>query len=180
MPSTTDKPQRIKITGADAERELLKPPPILPESEWVEGKTMWDLPEGRTRSGFCSLDYYGYDEDEQVHQARVRKRIEGELKYELITFRNLPQLETKIRQWLLTAVAPMYPTLPELAAVLNRRSEADRLAEYERKKTNQTNLRLSDLGRDMLEKLAEYHGISYTDVVEMLVRREARDLGLMG
>ena len=42
----------------------------------------------------------------------------------------------------------------------------------------QTSIRLSDGGKELLEKLAVYYGISQADVIEMLVRKDARNEGL--
>lgn len=42
-------------------------------------------------------------------------------------------------------------------------------------KRNQVNVRLSDTGRSLLEALQEYHGLSQSGVLEMLLRRHAQE-----
>ena len=37
---------------------------------------------------------------------------------------------------------------------------------------------ITPLGASLLQKIAEYHGISKTSVIEMIARQEARRLGL--
>lgn len=44
--------------------------------------------------------------------------------------------------------------------------------------TLQLNVRISEKGRDILNELQERWGISQRDVVEMLLRDRARELGL--
>ena len=189
MPSTNIPPtartrERIKLTGPDAQnvpgQDEIMTPPLLPEAEWEAGRTMWDLPGGRQRTTFASLTYYDFDEDREIHRARIRKRIEGNDHSDLLSFSGVPELEKKIRSWVLGELAAEYPAAGNLRALLTRKGpEPPKTPDETRNKTAQTNLRLSDLGRSALERIAEYHGISYTDVVEQLVRREARELDLL-
>lgn len=51
--------------------------------------------------------------------------------------------------------------------------------QYDRAKLKQTNVRLSRLGNELLDKVVEYHGITKTAVFDMLLREHARDLGLL-
>lgn len=46
------------------------------------------------------------------------------------------------------------------------------------KKRKPTSFSLSEKALDLIGKLAEYHGLNKTLVVEMVVREEARKLGL--
>lgn len=52
-------------------------------------------------------------------------------------------------------------------------------AKHERDKLRQTNVRLSSLGNKLLDTLVEYHGVTKTAVIDMLLRDRARDLGLL-
>lgn len=45
-------------------------------------------------------------------------------------------------------------------------------------KRHKTTFAMSQKADDLLAKLAEHHGISRTSVLEMIVREEARKLGL--
>jgi hypothetical protein len=42
----------------------------------------------------------------------------------------------------------------------------------------QTNVRLTELGRTLLDKLTDLYGVSQADVIEMLIRDRARNEGL--
>jgi hypothetical protein len=50
---------------------------------------------------------------------------------------------------------------------------------HEREKLRQTNVRLSPLGNRLLNALAEYHGVNKTAVIDMLLRDQARAVGLL-
>ena len=52
--------------------------------------------------------------------------------------------------------------------------------QYERTKLRQTNVRLSPLGNELLDGLAEYYGTNKTAVVDLLLREKGRDLGMIG
>lgn len=52
--------------------------------------------------------------------------------------------------------------------------------QYERTKLRQTNIRLSQLGNELLDGLAEYYGTNKTAVVDLLLREKGRDLGMIG
>ncbi len=45
--------------------------------------------------------------------------------------------------------------------------------------TKSTNYRLTDEDKAILELLSQHHGISETDVIRMLIRKSARDDGLI-
>ena len=42
----------------------------------------------------------------------------------------------------------------------------------------QTNVRLSNEGRDILHRVADAYGITITDVIEIAVRKYAKELGV--
>jgi predicted DNA-binding protein len=42
----------------------------------------------------------------------------------------------------------------------------------------QAGIRLSDEGKDLLEKLAKHYGVSQAAILEILIRKEARNEGL--
>lgn len=51
--------------------------------------------------------------------------------------------------------------------------------QYDRSKHRQTNIRLSKLGNALLDTLVEYYGVTKTDAIEIALRGEARQLGLL-
>ena len=45
------------------------------------------------------------------------------------------------------------------------------------RRPDQVNVRISDLGKSLLYALQDYHGVSQAAVIEMLLRKAARDIG---
>jgi antitoxin component of RelBE/YafQ-DinJ toxin-antitoxin module len=48
------------------------------------------------------------------------------------------------------------------------------------KRPDQVNVRISDLGKNIMSALQDHYGISQAAVVEMLLRDKAREVGMLG
>lgn len=47
------------------------------------------------------------------------------------------------------------------------------------KRPDQLNIRISDLGKDLVVRLAEHYGLSQAGVLEMIIREKAREIGML-